>query len=125
MTEGNKDRLLPKDYAKGLINNLKGHPPGLVYRPVDLEDPAAVTKMVVDISRQLGIDPPVTTWNKLDECLEVAEITDRLEPSDNPSSSLTEGQLKEALRRGAEDEIKAFSAWSPLDISPEKPIPKN
>lgn len=124
MVEGHKDQVLPEIFAKGLLRNLHNNSP---LQDPDLGDPEAVTKALINISKSLGIDPPATTYEKLDEWLEVQEMTNGLGASEeeDPDRELTEEEWARALRLGEEAEKRGAERWGQFGIPPDKLISPN
>ncbi len=118
MTEENRDRQLPKIFAEGVINN----PAEEGIRGPDFEDPETLLKALVNISERLGINPPVTTSEKLYEWLEIQEMTNKLGPDEeDPDIELTEEEWTEALRL----EKRGAKRWGQFEIPFDKVIPPN
>ena len=118
MVEGNKDRILPESFAKGVIN---GQPESAGYNTLsrlrDTEDPEVLTRAIVRLSNELGLDPPASTSKELFD-----RLPDLVEPE---GEELTQEQINEALLLGAEDERKAAHTWGEYEIPTDKIIPPN
>lgn len=127
MVEGNKDRVLPEIFARGVIRSLHTNEgsPGSLLKP-DFGDPQTLIEALIDISKRLEIDPPATTYEKLDEWLEIQEMTNGLgTDEEDPDIELTEEEWTEVLRLGKEAEKRGAERWGQFGIPSNKLISPN
>lgn len=125
MVEEHKDRVLPNIFASGVVRNLHDNNPLPLQGP-DFENPQTLTEALINISKRLGIDPPATTYEKLNEWLEVQEMTNKLGPDEeDPDIELTEEEWARALHLGKEAEKRGAERWGQFTAPPDKLISPN